>query len=139
MKFKKREKPGRVISEENATEEVQDFLEHNKIVIGDLDKDERAGLKTAMTKLARAIMDGDAEIKEDDGEKYIVQRLSNGEIFEYKNQKMVAQQAMSKAGDDDTLGRLYSFALSMANRPFGYKIPNSDSSLVRSIALILFS
>jgi len=140
MKLQKQQKKTEsVISEENAMAEVYEYLDDYRIIIEDFGKEERPAYEGAIKKIIRGVMDGVIRFEtHENGDKYFTQKLSNGEILEYKNQKSVAKMAMAKAGEDANQ-RLHYFAMSMCNMPASFTIPNRDESLAGSIALILFS
>lgn len=121
--------------------EVIEYLTDHNIVIDDYSKEIKPGVESAIKTVVRGIMYGRLKFADrEDGEKYLIQTLSNGQNLEYKNQKAVAKQAMNKIKDDDVgLLRLNAFAMSLCNMPPDYNVPEKDSALTGAIGTLLFS
>ena len=101
-----------IISEENAREQVQVFLDYYEISLEDIKNTEaKNGLDSTLDKLTKQIMLGKLEVREDGGEIKVTQHLKKplGESKEIEYHELSGKHkvAMKDKGEKDFYGRIY--------------------------------
>lgn len=102
------------ISDESAQEQIDILLGYYDIDAKSLPKDQANIVITVSAKIRKAIMRGDCEIQEVDGEPIVIQTTKKGSILKYGVITGKSRTEMSKTEDRDHYGKIFSMLGSLS-------------------------
>jgi hypothetical protein len=103
-----------IISKENADEQLQIILDYYDIDASALPEKQASIVETVGLKIVKAIMRGDCEIKDVDGEPMVIQTTKKGSDLRYGVITGKSRTEMAKTTDNDHYGKIFSMLGSLS-------------------------